>query len=39
VGDAPPLGSFGVIGPVRMPYERVISAVQSLSERLGQYLA
>jgi heat-inducible transcriptional repressor len=39
VGEAPPLGSFGVIGPVRMPYERVISAVQSLSERLGQYLA
>jgi heat-inducible transcriptional repressor len=31
-------GGLGVIGPVRMPYERVIPAVRSLSERVSDTL-
>jgi heat-inducible transcriptional repressor len=34
LGEELPVGGFGVIGPVRMPYERVIPVVQGLRERL-----
>jgi heat-inducible transcriptional repressor len=34
VGEELPIGGVGVIGPVRMPYDRLIPQVQGLSERL-----
>lgn len=37
-GDAPALGGIGVIGPVRMPYHRVIPVVRGLSKMIGGYL-
>ena len=37
--DAPALGGIGVIGPVRMPYDRVIPVVRGVSEMIGAYLA
>ena len=32
-------GGLGVIGPVRMRYDRVIPAVRGLSERVAGYIA
>jgi heat-inducible transcriptional repressor len=36
--DGEPIGSLGVIGPVRMPYERVISAVDVTAKLLSAAL-
>ena len=35
LGDAPGIGGVGVIGPVRMRYDRVIPLVRYVSERIG----
>ena len=35
VGPAPPRGGLGVIGPVRMRYDRVIPVVRYVSGKLG----
>lgn len=38
LGASPYGGGLGVIGPVRMPYDRVISAVRYVSERVSHHL-
>lgn len=38
LGDPPGLGGLGVIGPVRMRYDRVIPTVRYVSERVSGYL-
>jgi heat-inducible transcriptional repressor len=38
-GDSPALGGLGVLGPVRMPYGRVIPLVRSLSLHVNRYLS
>lgn len=38
LGDSPPIGGIGVIGPVRMRYDRVIPLVRGVSERVGAAL-
>lgn len=38
-GAAPALGGIGVIGPVRMAYDRVIPIVRGVSEMIGSYLS
>ena len=35
LGDAPSVGGLGVIGPVRMRYDRIIPLVRYVSERTG----
>lgn len=37
LGAPPPAGGLGVIGPVRMRYDRVIPAVQKVSKRISDY--
>jgi heat-inducible transcriptional repressor len=37
-GEGLALGGIGVIGPVRMPYDRVIPVVRGVSEMIGAYL-
>jgi heat-inducible transcriptional repressor len=39
LGDSPALGGLGVLGPVRMPYGRVIPLVRSLSTLVNRYLS
>ena len=38
LGGSPPIGGLGVIGPVRMRYDRVIPLVRRVSERVGEAL-
>ncbi len=38
LGGPPPIGGLGVIGPVRMRYDRVIPLVRRVSERVGEAL-
>lgn len=38
LGGSPPRAGLGVIGPVRMRYDRVIPAVRYVSERLSDYV-
>ncbi len=38
LGSSPPIGGIGVIGPVRMRYDRVIPLVRGVSERVGEAL-
>ncbi len=38
-GADPALGGIGVIGPVRMAYDRVIPIVRGVSEMIGSYLS
>ena len=38
LGVSPDSGGLGVIGPTRMPYDRVISAVRYVSDRVSHYL-
>jgi heat-inducible transcriptional repressor len=39
LGDSPALGGLGVLGPVRMPYDKVIPLVRSLSLLVNRYLS
>ena len=39
LGESPALGGLGVLGPVRMPYGRVIPLVRSLSTLVNRYLS
>jgi heat-inducible transcriptional repressor len=39
LGESPALGGLGVLGPVRMPYGRVIPLVRSLSLLVNRYLS
>lgn len=37
-GSSPPVGGIGVIGPVRMRYDRVIPAVRQLSKQVSAHI-
>jgi transcriptional regulator of heat shock response len=38
LGGSAPIAGLGVIGPVRMRYDRVIPLVRRVSERVGEVL-